>query len=459
MSDNVKPLIFYLLSLGCPKNEVDSESVSANLTNSGYLSTDDPKEADILLINTCGFLEAAVSEAIEAILELSAFKRECGGNARYLIVMGCMSQRYGTQIMQAMPEVDAILGTAEYDRVTEVIAQLIEGKTFTDHRPCAPGSLTHLNENRIPSNGNKSYAYIKIAEGCSNGCAYCIIPRLRGPNRSRDPESILREAKSLTAQGKQELILVAQDTTRYGMDLNPPVTLASLLRRLRKELPDYMRFRIMYAYADAVTEALIHEMAENPGVFHYIDLPIQHASDRVLQRMRRHETSELIADRIAMMRRAMPDLIIRTTVMVGFPGETEEDVDQLIDFMKKIQFDRLGCFIFSPEEGSRAFSMPDKIDFETAKRRFDRVMMSQQAITETKNKARIGEVVPVYFEDIDQNGILFEARSYGEAPEIDPAIRVASTQPGLRIGSRPLVRIVDAGPYDLVGVTVDELTE
>lgn len=448
---------FYLYSLGCPKNEVDSECMSALLKEKGYRFTDHPKEASFLVVNTCAFLESAVTEAIDAILELAEIKKD--NPKAFLIVTGCLPQRYKDEITKEIPEVDAVLGTGEYGQIAEVFESLLEGHSLKEHVPGPAGAIDYLDRERLPSAPPGTYAYLKIAEGCSNACAYCIIPRLRGPQRSRSVESIVKEAQCLVASGVKELILIAQDTTRYGEDLPERPTLAHLLRTLSLEVPDVALIRTLYFYADRLTEELLLEMAGNDKIAHYIDLPIQHASDRILEAMRRHETSGMIRDKITRARRLMPDLILRSTVITGFPGETEEDFDILLEFIKEIEFDRLGVFEFSPEDGTPAFLMPDQVPHSLASKRRSILMANQQDIARRRNEIRIHTTVPVILEAVDERGILFEGRSYGEAPEIDPVIYVAATTPDLTIGSRPVVRIVDAGPYDLTGVSIDEHRE
>ncbi len=448
---------YYLLSLGCPKNEVDSECMAALLEEAGYRFTPDPESARYLIVNTCAFIEPAIEEAIEAILDLASIKE--AGDQVFLIVVGCLPQRFKEAVFDEFPEIDALLGTGEYDRITDVLKELAEGKDLRGQGPGPAGSIDFLDTRRLPTAPRGTYAYLKIAEGCSNACAYCTIPRLRGPQRSREPEAILDEAAYLAQLGIKELILVAQDTTRYGRDLPDQPTLASLLKRLSVEVEGLELIRCLYFYADAVTEDLIGTMADNPKLAPYIDLPIQHASDRILAAMRRRETRATITRKIDLIRRILPDVILRSTVITGFPGEGEEDFRQLLDFVKEIKFDRLGCFSFSCEEGTLAASLPDQVDPGIARQRQALVMSAQRSIALAANKRRIGQVTPVLLEGVEERGILFQGRSYGEAPDIDPVIYVAATTPDLSIGSRPAVRIVDAGPYELTGVTLDEYCE
>ncbi|NLV98333.1 MAG: 30S ribosomal protein S12 methylthiotransferase RimO [Clostridiaceae bacterium] len=450
---------YYLLSLGCPKNEVDAENMALLLQEAGYQGCKVIEDAEILIVNTCGFLEAAVAEAIDAILDMAGYKDRADARARFLIVCGCMSQRYKAEIFTSMPEVDAVLGTAQYGDIVETVKRLERGEDLRSFLPGRPGSLTHLREDRIPSNGRQSYAYLKIAEGCSNACSYCKIPSLRGGLLSRSTDSIVREAEHLVSLGKRELILIAQDTTRYGYDLGEKNSLAKLIQQLLDQIEGIEQIRIMYAYADAITEELTEVMATNDQVCKYLDLPIQHASNKILKSMRRHESAELIAERIQFLRQAMPEIILRSTVMLGFPGETEEDFKLLLDFVEELQFDRLGSFVFSAEEGTPAASMPDQVDPEIAADRYQRLMQVQEKISLTKNLQRVGDEIMLRLDDVDDGGILFRARSYGEAPDIDPIIHLASTRPDLTVGSWSAARIVDAEAFDLWGVTLDECSE
>ncbi len=432
--------------------------MSALLKEEGYVFESDAYKADFLIVNTCAFIEPAVEEAIEAIMELATYKHPAG-RAKHLVVTGCLSQRYGVDICKEMPEVDALLGTGEYIKIADVLRRLDRGEDLRSAVPGPPGDLSHLECERIPSTLKGTYAYVKIAEGCSNACSYCAIPSIRGRQRSREPQSIVDECKRLVARGVKEVILVAQDTTRYGLDLKEKPSLALLLRTISEQVPEVELIRCLYFYVDMLTDELIDEMATNAKVAHYLDLPIQHASDRILKQMRRKETSDIIESRIAKVRERMPDIILRTTVMVGFPGETDEDFEQLLSFIRKIQFDRLGCFVFFAEEGTKAASLPDRVPSKIAMARRDAIMRAQQKISLARNKSRIGQEIPVLLEGYDERGILFQGRSYGESPDIDPVLYVAVTSPSINVGSRPIVRIVDAGPYDLTGVTVDEYCE
>jgi len=445
----------YLLSLGCAKNLVDSECMSQILRDAGFLMVDDPSQADILLVNTCGFIESAKKEAIESILQLADYKQPAG-RARYLIVTGCLSQRYAVDILGQMPEVNAVLGTADYNRVRDVIDQLDRDTVQPDDQlvtlPGPGGSLDHLSVTRQPSTpGN--YAYIKVAEGCSNHCSYCAIPGIRGPFVSRPFEEIVAEAARLSAAGYGELILIAQDTTRYGLDLYGRRRLPELVRALC-QLPQVRMVRILYVYNDGLTDELIECMANEPKVAHYLDLPIQHAADPVLRAMNRRDTQASIRATVQKLRQAMPDLVLRTTVLVGFPGETDADFAALKDFLSEIRFDRLGCFVFSAEEGTPAAQMKPKVKKSVAQSRMKEVMAQQQTISLQSNQRRMGQVLDVTLESVSDDGVFYRGRSFAEAPEVDPVIWVAASEADLKLGQTLPVRIVDAGEYELTGVTV-----
>lgn len=447
---------FYLLTLGCPKNQVDAEYMSALLTAGGYESTALAAEADILIVNGCSFIEIAREEAVEYILDLLPLKKPLG-KASFLIITGCLPQMIGAEIYQALPEVDSILGTSEYHLIKSAVDGLVDGSWPQKRIPQGVGGLLHIEGSRKPT--DRQYAYIKIAEGCSNHCSYCTIPALRGPQISRPVGQIVKEALDLAGQGVQEVILIAQDTTRYGLDLYQKNHLPQLLQELDEKLPPHVWIRMMYFYADAVSDELIETMAKSERILNYIDLPIQHASNKILKRMGRAETIALIKEKIFRLREALPGLILRTTVMVGFPGEEEEDVKELLDFIEEIRFDRLGCFIFSAEEGTAAVKYGGKIPSPLARERYNRVMSLQKDIVLEQNEARIGELTEVLLQDNCHDGIFYQGRSYGEAPEVDPVVWVAATIPDIDTGKRHPVRIVSADHYSLMGVTEYEYCE
>ncbi|HAL74570.1 MAG TPA: 30S ribosomal protein S12 methylthiotransferase RimO, partial [Clostridiales bacterium] len=398
----------YLLSLGCAKNLVDSECMSSLIRSAGATIVNTPDIADVLIVNTCGFIESAKKEAIDAILELAEYKQP-KGSARFLIVTGCLAQRYAADIYKSLPEVDRVLGTGEYDQIVSAIIDLYRNESgsetslFSNQLPGLPGSLSHLKVEREPSNPG-SYAYIKVAEGCSNCCSYCAIPGIRGSFQSRPLQDIIDEAERLSQAGRDELILIAQDTTRYGVDLYGERKLPELLRALC-QIDSVRLIRILYVYADGLTDELIGLMASEPKIAHYLDLPIQHSSDRILLAMNRRDNQESLRETIARLRYAMPDIILRSTVMVGFPGESDEDFSDLVGFLSEIRFERLGCFIFSPEEGTEAAKLKPRIAKAVSKKRMQQVMKLQKRITEEANRRRIGQVVSVTLERVADDGI------------------------------------------------------
>jgi ribosomal protein S12 methylthiotransferase len=446
----------YLLSLGCAKNLVDSECMSQILRTSGFDMVDDPAAAEILLINTCGFIESAKKEAIAKILELADYKQPAGA-ARYLIVAGCLAQRYADDILSCLPEVSAVLGTADYYRIGDIIAELDQ---LADQSACQlprlpgmAGSLKHLTVARQPSTP-PTYAYIKVAEGCSNCCAYCAIPGIRGPYVSRPFEELVQEAQNLSAAGYSELILIAQDTTRYGLDLYGRRLLPELLRAICA-LPEVRMVRFLYSYSDGLTDELIQTMASESKVAHYLDLPIQHASDAILLAMNRRDSQDNLRTIIRRCREAMPDLVLRTTVLTGFPGETDQHFAELVQFVKEIRFNHLGCFIFSAEEGTPAAAMRPRIRKTVARARMQEIMSVQREISRDLAQARIGKPVDVTLESVSDDGVFYIGRSYAEAPDVDPVIYVAAGRPDLKLGQTVAVRLVAAGEYDFTGVTIE----
>ena len=421
------------------------------LIDAGCKIIESPSEADILVVNTCGFIESAKQEAIAAILDLADYKQPAG-QARGLVVTGCLAQRYAKEISRDLPEVDVILGTGEYADIATAVKDLfIGGRPAVPRMPGYAGSLDHLAVAREPSTPG-SYAFVKVAEGCSNCCTYCAIPGIRGAFHSRPMADIVSEAARLSQAGRDEIILIAQDTTRYGLDIAGKRLLVPLLREICS-LEAVRLVRILYVYADGLTDDLIELMASEPKIAHYLDLPIQHAADRILKSMNRRDSKDSLRNVIMRLRSAMPDMILRTTVMVGFPGETDEDFAELLDFLAEIRFERLGCFIFSPEEGTPAWQIKPRVTKSVASRRNKIVMEQQQKITDDANRRRIGQVIDVTLESVDENGIFFIGRSYGEAPDIDPVIYVAATTENLALGQTCPVRLVEAGDYDMTGVT------
>lgn len=416
-----------------------------------------PDDADILIVNTCGFIESAKQEAIAAILDLADHKQPAG-RAVSLIVTGCLAQRYAAQIKDDLPEVDAVLGTRDYGRIVETVAKWFPAiRAMRPDRPqtntpADPDAIAHLRIDRMPSTP-RPYAYLKIAEGCSNHCAYCAIPGIRGEHVSRPFEDLVHEAERFSQAGFDELILIAQDTGRYGLDRYGQRRLPELLTAICA-LPSVRMVRLLYIYSDGLTDELINLMASEGKIAHYLDVPIQHASDRMLKAMNRRDSQASIRSVIARLRRAMPDLILRSTVMVGFPGESEDDFTALMDFLREIRFERLGCFIFSPEEDTPAFDMKPRVRKPTAQRRYRELMALQQKIAIESTQRRIGQILPVTLESLDERGIFYIGRSYGEAPDVDPVIYVAGSTDDLKLGQTVPVRILSHDDYDMTGVTV-----
>jgi ribosomal protein S12 methylthiotransferase len=438
-----------IISLGCSKNLVDSECMTRILLDDHMIMVSDPSEAEVIVVNTCGFIESAKTEAIDTILEMAEYKTT-KGMCDFLVVTGCLAQRYENDIRKDLPEVDQILGTGHYDDISQAIRGLYgENEKSLESYVDAPGSLSHMRSNRVVS--TQTYAWLKIAEGCSNCCSYCAIPMIRGPYRSRKMEDIVQEASFLAESGSSEIILTAQDTTRYGLDLYGKRMLPELIRKISM-ISSVRMIRIMYTYSDGITDELVLEMSQNPKVAHYLDMPVQHGDDRVLAGMNRHDTTASITASIQRLREKIPDIVLRTTVMVGFPGETKEAFDNLMKQLDHWQFDRLGCFVFSPEENTAAFDMKAVVSKSTAQMRFEKVMTRQKTISLERNRQRLHQISDVTIESVSDDGIFYMGRSYGEAPDVDPAIYVVATEEPLQIGKSYPVRFVDFSEYDLTGV-------
>ena len=429
-------------SLGCSKNLVNTEQMMALCRAAGYNVTGEPRGADVAVLNTCGFIGAAKSEAIDCILELAQLKKE--GQLKKLLVTGCLSQRYPQDIRTELPEVDGLLGTGSYTDVVSAIEELMAGEQaqhFGDiHR-------TYEDGERMVTTPPYT-AYLKIAEGCSNGCAFCIIPKLRGRYRSRSMEHILEEAQKLADNGVQELIVIAQDITRYGQDLEQPTTLAALLRELCK-LPFHW-IRLHYLYPEAVTDELIEVIAKERKIVKYLDIPIQHANDGILKAMRRRSTKAEIETLFAKLRAAMPKVVIRTSLICGLPGEGEEEFEELCEFLKEQKIQRAGVFQFSPEEGTLAAAMEHQVDPEVAARRVELVVDLQSRIMDEYNQERLGTCMEVLCEGFDANEGCFVGRTYADSVDIDG--RVLFTAAGdVKAGEFVWVRITGTADGDLTG--------
>lgn len=433
-----------IVSLGCAKNQVDSEIMLGILREAGYGITERKEEADIIIVNTCGFIESAKSEAIEALLEAASYKIH--GRCIGVIAAGCLAQRYAKEIQEEIPEADGIVGINGYRNIAEAVDACLQKKryAFFDYT----GDVSYLDGPRILS-GPAGSAYLKISEGCDNRCAYCAIPEIRGPFRSRKREEILREAARLAGAGVRELVLVAQDTSRYGKDLYAKPALAELLYALN-DVPGIEWIRILYLYPDEIAGELITAMRECEKVLPYIDLPLQHISAGVLRAMNRRGTPEEIRAVIRKFREELDGCVLRTSLIVGFPGETEADFEELAAFVQETRFDRLGVFQYSPEEGTPAFRMKHKVPPSVKEQRYRRLMELQQKISLENNMARVGKIYDVLVEGVSDDGIFYFGRSYAEGPDVDGRIYFTAEEP-LNIGDIVKIEILIAEEYDLTG--------
>ncbi len=431
------------VSLGCPKNQIDTEIMMHEVVSAGYEITAEDISADIIVINTCAFIESAKKEAIDNILDVAWLKKN--RNLKGIICCGCLAERYRNQIFTELPEVDAVVGTGSIHNIVKAIEEVESGKKYIS---CEKNELLKLGGDRILTTP-EYMAYIKIAEGCDNRCSYCAIPDIRGSFRSRAIEDIVAEAIDLEALGVKELVIVAQDTTRYGLDIYKEYSLAKLIRELtdKTSIP---WFRILYCYPDKITDELIYEMKNNSRLLKYIDLPIQHISDKILKAMNRHGDGALVKAAIQRLRDNVPDIVIRTTAIVGFPGETEEDFQELCEYVEQAKFDRFGAFTYSREENTAAFDFPNQIDEQTKQDRFDRIMSIQLDIHERLNKAKIGKTVTVLCEGFDPIAETYYGRSEADAPDIDGKVYFSSEKK-VSEGDFIQVRITDAVDYDLYG--------
>ena len=441
------------VSLGCPKNQLDTEVMLHEVVQAGYEITPEDIEADVIIVNTCAFIESAKREAIDNILDVAWLKEH--RHLKAIIVTGCLSERYGEEIFRELPEVDAVLGVGSIHRIVEAI------EAVTAKRPkgkAGPKFYAHDDKNAVRLGGDRVLttpdytAYLKIAEGCDTRCSYCAIPSIRGRFRSRPMEELISEAKQLEALGVRELNIVAQDITRYGLDLYGRYSLAALLRRITEETA-IPWLRLLYCYPDKITDELIAELRDNPRVLKYIDLPLQHISDRMLRAMNRHGDSAMIRDTLARLRREVPDIVIRTTFIVGFPGETEEDFAELCAFLKEQRFDHAGAFAYSREEDTPAYDLPDQIDEQVKQDRLDLLMREQMEINEALNREKVGRVVPVLCEGYDSVAGVYYGRSAADAPEIDGKVYFRSDEP-VEPGSFVRVKVRRVVDYDLHGVRV-----
>lgn len=440
------------ISLGCDKNLTDSEEMLGLLTAGGHEITDDETQADAIVINTCCFIKDAKEESVETILEMAEYKKT--GSCHALIVTGCMAQRYQKEIIEEVPEVDAVLGTTSYGDIVKALEEAVAGNHFEEFRDI--DYLPDTGSKRVLTTGGH-FGYLKIAEGCDKHCTYCIIPKLRGKFRSVPMERLIAQAEDMAEQGVKELILVAQETTVYGKDLYGKKSLHILLKKLC-EIRGIRWIRILYCYPEEIYDELIETIRDEKKICHYLDIPIQHASDRILKRMGRRTSKQELIDIVGKLRKEIPDIVLRTTLITGFPGETEEDHEELKEFVDEMEFDRLGVFTYSPEENTPAAEMADQVPEEVKEERRDELMELQQEISYDRGQDRIGQELLVMIEGKVADESAYIGRTYGDAPKVDGYIFV-QTGELLMTGDFAKVRVTGALEYDLIGVLSDEYTE
>ena len=434
------------ISLGCCKNLVDTEVMLYNLHAAGFEITPDEEEAEIIVINTCGFIESAKGEAIDNILDAAELKKY--GKCRHIIATGCLVERYREEVMRELPEVDALVGIGSLSDIDEACKAVMRGEKYTSFKD---KETSPLGGDRIITTEPHT-AYLKVSEGCDNLCTYCAIPLIRGRHRSRTIEDIVKEAKDLERMGVKEVNLIAQDTTRYGLDIYGEYSLARLVRAITEQT-SIPWIRLLYCYPDKITDELIHELKTNDRLVKYMDIPVQHISDSVLKRMNRHGGRELILEAIKRLRDEVPDIVLRTTAMVGFPGETDEDFTELCEFVKDVRFERFGAFTFSPEEGTLAAEMDGQIDEQLKQDRYDILMQTQLTVSEEHNAESIGKTLTVLCDGYDRIAEIYHGRSYADAPDVDGRVYFKSTKP-VNSGEFVSVKITEALDYDLIGETV-----
>lgn len=440
------------ISLGCDKNLADSEEMLGLLTAGGHEITDDETQADAIVINTCCFIKDAKEESVETILEMAEYKKT--GSCHALVVTGCMAQRYQKEIIEEVPEVDAVLGTTSYGDIVKALEEAVAGNHFEEFRDI--DYLPDTGSKRVLTTGGH-FGYLKIAEGCDKHCTYCIIPKLRGKFRSVPMERLIAQAEDMAEQGVKELILVAQETTVYGKDLYGKKSLHILLKKLC-EIKGIRWIRVLYCYPEEIYDELIETIRDEKKICHYLDIPIQHASDRILKRMGRRTSKQELIDIVGKLRKEIPDIVLRTTLITGFPGETEEDHEELKEFVDEMEFDRLGVFTYSPEENTPAAEMADQIPEEVKEERRDELMELQQEISYDRGQDRIGQELLVMIEGKVADESAYIGRTYGDAPKVDGYIFV-QTGELLMTGDFAKVRVTGALEYDLIGVLSDEYTE
>lgn len=440
------------VSLGCDKNLVDTEVMLGLLNQKGFTFTDDEKEADVIAINTCCFINDAKQESIDTILEMAEQKKD--GKCKALIVSGCLAQRYRQEIIDEIPEVDAVIGTSSYDKIAETINSVLDGKGINQFEDL--NRLPVVPSKRVITTGG-FYEYLKIAEGCDKNCTYCIIPKIRGNFRSVPMERLIEDAKDLVEQGVKEIILVAQETTLYGIDIYGEKSLPKLLHELGK-IEGLKWIRILYCYPEEITDELIQAIKNEPKVCHYLDIPIQHASDTVLKRMGRRTTKQELIDIIGKLRKEIPDIALRTTLITGFPGETDEQHEEVLEFVDHMEFDRLGAFTYSQEEDTPAAKMDNQVDDEVKADRRDAIMEMQQEVSIDKSAEMVGRTLEVLIEGKVADENAYVGRSYMDAPNVDGYVFI-NTSEELMSGDFVFVKITGALEYDLIGEVDYEFTK
>ncbi|WP_294479486.1 30S ribosomal protein S12 methylthiotransferase RimO [uncultured Ruminococcus sp.] len=437
-----------MVSLGCPKNQVDAEHMLYDLKKEGYELVSDAALADVVIVNTCGFIESAKQEAIDTILEFCTLKEE--GRIKHVIATGCLAERYRDEMKKEIPELDAVVGLGSNGKIADIIRDIYR----TEESVCAYGSKTDL-----PMEGGRListepfFAYLKIAEGCSNCCTYCAIPAIRGKFRSRKMEDILEEAKWLAEHGVTEVVVIAQDTTRYGEDIYGKSMLPELLKKLC-EIEGFKWIRTLYSYPERISDEFIDVLATEDKLVKYIDMPIQHCNGDVLKRMNRAGNEAFLLELIQKLRARIPDIVLRTTLIAGFPGETEAQFEELCEFVKNVGFERLGCFAYSPEEGTKAYSMPDQVDEVTRNRRADIIMQEQMLVTERYNQEQLGKTVEIVCEGFDRYAECYFGRGTADAPEIDGKVFFTSEKK-VAVGQYVKVELFDTLDYDLLGTVTE----
>lgn len=447
-----KQMKILFVSLGCDKNRVDSETMVGLLSQAGYSFTDEEEQADVIIVNTCCFIGDAKEESIRTILGMAKWKQE--GRCQVLLATGCLAERYQKEICAEIPELDGVLGTASYDRIVEMVEQTLSGRHYERFDPVS--RRIEIAPGRVITTGG-SYAFLKIAEGCDKCCTYCVIPSVRGHYRSISMEQLVKEAERLAADGVRELILVAQETTLYGTDLYGYKALPKLLQKLCA-VPGLYWLRLQYCYPEEITPELIDVMRREPKICHYLDLPVQHASDAVLRRMGRRTSQAALREQIERLREAIPDICLRTTLISGFPGETQEDHETLLRFVEECRFDRLGVFAYSQEEDTPAAALPDQIPEEIKEARRDEIMELQQELVFERCEAMTGRVLDVMIEGKAADENVYVGRTYMDAPDVDGLIFIPAQEEWMS-GDFVRVRVTGALEYDLIGEIEDEFAE